>query len=318
MPRRHAFTLAVGFATLVMCIKNFFFFWENAFCGNLRVQCTVIFMRVQMFMCNYVDAEHLDDPVKSKHLISYERKFAAYARELPSFYDWASYNLFTPFSFIGESIEYGLYDNFINMRGDIIKMRPHSNVIPAIQRFVHSLICFVVFYYLSIIAEPFGMATPEFMEHNWIYKFIFLLIAANSKIYNLFSRFVYHEAGLIASGISYKAKDEKNPEEFNSIRCMDINSFNWGSTAKDSISKWNMRTQHWLKYYVMMRFMDRDMPRGSFQLSAILKTFAVSAIFHGYYIGYYLFFSGLFLLDLAWKLMGGTAFAAYVSKRMPE
>ena len=86
------------------------------------------------------------------------------------------------------------------------------------------------------------MATPEFMEHNFIYKFIFLLIAANSKIYNLFSRFVYHEAGLIASGMSYKAKDEKNPEEFNSIRCMDITSFNWGTTAKDSISKWNMRT----------------------------------------------------------------------------
>ena len=79
-----------------------------------------------------------------------------------------------------------------------------------------------------------------------------------------------------------------------------------------------MRTQHWLKYYVMMRFMDRTKPRGSMQLGAIIKTFIVSAFFHGFYIGYYLFFSGLFLLDFAWKLMGGTALAAAVSKRMPE
>ena len=79
-----------------------------------------------------------------------------------------------------------------------------------------------------------------------------------------------------------------------------------------------MRTQHWLKYYVMMRSMDRSLPRGTFQLKAIIKTFSISAIFHGYYIGYYLFFSGLFLMDLAWKLMGATAVATAVSKRLPE
>ena len=54
------------------------------------------------------------------------------------------------------------------------------------------------------------------------------------------------------------------------------------------------------------------------QLGAILKTFAVSAFFHGFYIGYYLFFFGLFLLDFGWKLMGGTALAASISNKMPE
>ena len=71
---------------------------------------------------------------------------------------------------------------------------------------------------------------------------VYMLIAANSKIYFLFARFVYHEASLIASGISYRAKNEKSPEEYNSIRCMDITNFHWGVTAKDSIANWNMRT----------------------------------------------------------------------------
>merc|ERR1712223_2130119 len=68
----------------------------------------------------------------------------------------------------------------------------------------------------------------------------------------------------------------------------------------------------------MMRLMDRTLPRGSMQLGAILKTFAVSAFFHGFYIGYYLFFFGLFLLDFAWKLMGSTTLATNSSKRAPE
>jgi len=79
-----------------------------------------------------VDGEVLDDPVKGKHLTNYERKNAAYVRELPSFKDWFIYNMFTPFAFVGESIEYGIFDDFINMRGDIIKMRPFSNVFSAV------------------------------------------------------------------------------------------------------------------------------------------------------------------------------------------
>ena len=64
--------------------------------------------------------------------------------------------------------------------------------------------------------------------------------------------------------------------------------------------------------------MDRSLPRGTFQLKAILKTFAISAFFHGFYIGYYLFFGGLFLLDFAWKLFGNTALVAAISKKVPE
>lgn len=249
---------------MIMFIRNFFPWWDSNLDGNLRCHCTVIFMRVHMFMCNYVDGELLDDPVKGKHLISYERKYAAYLRELPFYADWFAYNMFTPFAFCGESIEYGIFDDFINMRGDITKMRPFSNVFSAVQRHIHSLICFAVFYYLSLLATPLGMMESEFQEHPFWYKIVYMFIAANSKVYYLFSRFVNHESGLIATGISFKAKDEKTAQEYNSVRCMDIQCFHWGITAKDSISGWNMRTQHWLKYYVMMRSMDRNLPKGTF------------------------------------------------------
>jgi len=53
-----------------MVLRNGFNWWETNLDGTTRVQCTVIFMRVHMFMCNYIDAEVLDDAEKSKHLLT--------------------------------------------------------------------------------------------------------------------------------------------------------------------------------------------------------------------------------------------------------
>ena len=47
--------------------------------------------------------------------------------------------------------------------------------------------------------------------------------------------------------------------------------------------------------------MDRTKSKGSFQLMPLIFTFATSSFFHGLYPGYSFFFSGLFMLDLAWK-----------------
>ena len=65
--------------------------------------------------------------------------------------------------------------------------------------------------------------------------------------------FISHESSLIATGIGYKAKYDKQREDFNTMRSMDICRFSFSPSCKDSISGWNMTTQHWLKYYVMIR-----------------------------------------------------------------
>lgn len=67
---------------------------------------------------------------------------------------------------------------------------------------------------------------------------------------------------MIASGMGYKARDEKTPEEFNSIRCCKIRNFEMSLSPVEAVSSWNMRVQYWLKYYVLVRMMDRSKPRG--------------------------------------------------------
>jgi len=144
-----------------------------------------------------------------------------------------------------------------------------------------------------------------------------MILAANSRCHYLCARFAYQEAGLIASGISYKASTEDTPEMFNSLRCIGILQFMWSSNPKDAISNWNIRTQEWLKYYVMLRFTDRKLPRGILQPWALFGTFAVSACFHGLYHGYYSFFFSLMMIDVAWKIGDSTAFVGKLRAIFP-
>ena len=99
--------------------------------------------------------------------------------------------------------------------------------------------------------------------------------------------FIQFEACLIASGISYRSKTEKEPENFNSIRCTQFRKLFFGQSVLDIIANWNLVVQRWLKYYIYLKLIDRDVPRGTYQLKAFFCTFIVSAVWHGFYPGYY-------------------------------
>lgn len=157
--RRMAFFTGIGAVTTIMVLRNLYIWWANTLDGTGRMQTTIIFMRTVAIMCNYVDGEVLDDEEKGKHLTSRERKFANHLRERPSFEDWCHYNFFLPFSFIGDFYDFGDYMDFINYRSDVKKMRPFSNVLPWLQRWAESSLCWFIFYQLSLMANHRHMAT---------------------------------------------------------------------------------------------------------------------------------------------------------------
>lgn len=70
--------------------------------------------------------------------------------------------------------------------------------------------------------------------------------------------------------------------------------------VKDFLDAWNISVHMWLKYYVYLRLVKKD--KKGIQIVPILSTFVVSAIWHGFYPGYYLFFISSGLLDYQFKL----------------
>jgi lysophospholipid acyltransferase len=63
---------------------------------------------------------------------------------------------------------------------------------------------------------------------------------------------------------------------------------------------WNISVHKWLKYYVYLRIVKKD--KKGVQLVPILTTFAVSAIWHGFYLGYFYFFISSGLNDYLFKM----------------
>ena len=101
-----------------------------------------------------MDAKVIDDPEKGMHLSLFERKHAAYLRKIPSFADWMHFNLFVPFTNYGGCCEYSYWIDFVEFKGDIIKMQPYSNFVPALKRLVHAWLCFALFFTLNLFASP--------------------------------------------------------------------------------------------------------------------------------------------------------------------
>lgn len=67
---------------------------------------------------------------------------------------------------------------------------------------------------------------------------------------------------------------------------------------KGYFDNWNISIHHWLKNYIFIRVVRS---RPNYTVMASLLTFMVSAIWHGFYPGYYHFFLMAGLIDLVYK-----------------
>ena len=82
-------------------------------------------------------------------------------------------------------------------------MRLFSNFLPALKRIAESFLGWWLFYSLSMIALPSFLITAEYQSYSFGGRLLFFLMAANSKIWFLMSRFSGQEAFFVASGVGY-------------------------------------------------------------------------------------------------------------------
>ena len=68
----------------------------------------------------------------------------------------------------------------------------------------------------------------------------------------------------------------------------------------------------------MVRLLDKTKPKGQVQVLPLAAVFITSAYWHGFYFGYYAFFTGVFLMDLAWKTVPKTQLAQSALRVLPQ
>ena len=83
------------------------------------------------------------------------------------------------------------------------------------------------------------------------------------------------EGSAILSGFGYDSKTSG----WNNVANMDIVSFEGAQSIRNASRSWNQQTQSWLERYVYTR-----------SGNSLALTYFVSALWHGFYPGYYFFF----------------------------
>ena len=107
---------------------------------------------------------------------------------------------------------------------------------------------------------------------------------------------VLGESSMVASGFSYA--NENGKERFDVFKTMNLRPFYTSLTASEMTTHWNVQIHYFLKYYVMLKTIDRSKEKHVKQIMPVLAAFVASSFWHGTYPGFSVLFIALFVLDL--------------------
>jgi hypothetical protein len=106
-----------------------------------------------------------------------------------------------------------------------------------------------------------GLESQEYADLHIFMRCFYIIGLLWLKFSKLMVGFIAMEANLIACGHGYAPATEKQPENFNSLRSICVRPIFDMISLKDALAGWNVAIHNWLKYYIMMRLMDRSKPR---------------------------------------------------------
>lgn len=87
--------------------------------------------------------------------------------------------------------------------------------------------------------------------------------------------------------------------KFNRVENIRVWDIEFSYKVQEFFAAWNISVHMWLKHYVFLRMMKKGQKPG---LLPILATFVMSAVWHGFYPGYFFFFVSSGLNDYLFKL----------------
>jgi lysophospholipid acyltransferase len=255
----------------------------------------VLVMKLSAFCWNVADGQlppdQLSDFQKDRML-----------PQLPSLVDYAGYVLFFPSLFAGPAFDFADYRRWLDTtmfdvpaqveaskRPPVRKKRkiPRSGT-PAAWKALSGLLWLGLFIYLGPKYDQSYLTTPAFITHGFLKRVVLLYLVGFTARLKYYAVWTLTEGACILAGLGFNGVDPTTGRvSWN--RLQNINP--WGvETAQNPrayLAHWNINTNNWLRNYVYLRVTPRGKKPG---FRASLITFGTSALWHGFYPGYYLTF----------------------------
>lgn len=167
-----------------------------------------------------------------------------------------------------------------NTKEIIIEPSPTKAVI---KKVIGSMVCAFIFMKFVKVYPIKTLKDPEYISNTAIPYNLWYNMMATTII-----RFKYYHAWLLAdainnnAGLGFAGYDKEGNPKWDLITNINVLSFEFASNFRDAINNWNIGTNIWLRTTVYDRVPKKY---------GTILTFALSAVWHGFYPGYYLTFA---------------------------
>ncbi|RQM09985.1 hypothetical protein DD237_007438 [Peronospora effusa] len=219
------------------------------------------------------------DSDHTKRIKQSRKKFAI--PQIPSLLEFLGFvYCFTTF-LAGPAFEYKEYSDVIHQTRFVDKNGVRRNVSPtraAVSKLLLGLGLLVLLVHFGALADLKEILSDE--NQSMLMRCGRLFIALFLTRAKYYGAWKLAEGATVLTGTGFEGFDEQNnPKGWDGVSNVDILGFELGANVRDISRAWNKGTQNWLERYVYTRTGN-----------SLLATYTVSALWHGFYPGYYLFF----------------------------
>jgi lysophospholipid acyltransferase len=240
----------------------------------------VLTLKLTAFAWSYYDGTRPKEEL-TKEL--YEKRIM----QMPGVIEYFGWVYFFPSFLAGPAIELKHYTAF--MEGKLFDEKYYKGEggsrLLATLKVLGITVCCGALTVVAGLFPPSYILTEAFRaEPIWL-KFVRVYLHSGPSRGKYYVAWFLAEASCVSCGIAY---NPANPSGWDKLRNCYPLSVEFGTNFREIINNWNIATSNWLRNYVYMRTTKDGKPT----FYSTLLTYTVSAFWHGFYPGYYLFFVG--------------------------
>jgi D-alanyl-lipoteichoic acid acyltransferase DltB (MBOAT superfamily) len=157
-----------------------------------------------------------------------------------------------------------------------------SSIFPALLCVLISLVSMGAYLYMSAFFPIANVAKPDWIAANpsHVYRYFYTLVASFTERLKYYFAWKIAEAASVLGGFGFEGYDETGkPIGWRGVENVDIINVETACNVQNYSRNWNKRTQGWLERYTYSRTGN-----------SLFATYFVSALWHGLYPGFFLFF----------------------------
>ncbi|XP_076748913.1 lysophospholipid acyltransferase 6 isoform X2 [Xylocopa sonorina] len=151
-----------------------------------------------------------------------------------------------------------------------------------VRKVIVSMLCVPMFVFFIPTYSIQKLKENDFLENTTVfYKMWYLMVSTMLIRFKYYHAWIFAEAICNNSGLGFSGYDENGKPKWDLASNIDVYGFEMSLSLRDSIEHWNKGTNLWLRSIVYERVNHHK----------LVFTYALSALWHGFYPGYYLTFA---------------------------